>query len=131
MKTSEILRRAADEIRRRGWYQGEFAPRETVNFDDCPVCAWGAINAVQNGDPREWYVKDGPAYESVALHVLAATVGGSKYYSVPSWNDDPERTVEEVLDAFERAAQAADAAELEESGAPQAAELEEATSEPQ
>ena len=109
MKTSEVLRKAADEIRRRGWYQGEFAPIE-ADDDSCPVCAWGAINVAHSGDPRNWYVEGAPGEESPALQVLAIAATGDAFRSVPSWNDDPERTVEEVLDAFERAAVAAEAA---------------------
>lgn len=123
MKTSEVLRKAADEIRRRGWCQGEFMPPD-ANPDDCPVCAWGAVNVAENDDPREWYVKDGPGEESAALEYLQKAYR-DEFRSVPAWNDDPERTVEEVLDAFTRAAEAAEQTER----AAQAAELEESSGE--
>lgn len=96
MKTSELLRKAADEIRRRGWTQRSYGSDE-VNYKNCAVCALGAIHAViGNGDP--WYLGlegDG------ARNELARVVGEKLPHR---WNDAEGRTVEEVLDAFERAA---------------------------
>ena len=107
MKTSEILRKAADEIRRRGWYQGANGSSDR-DRENCPVCAMGAIRAtLSGGDP--WGRVD---FRWESLLVDAVAVAATASDSLHGWNDDPERTVEEVLDAFERAAQAA---ELEES----------------
>ena len=110
MKTSEVLRKAADEIRRRGWYQGDYGSDYSTPEAEktCSVCALGAVNAVV-GDGTPWYrayLQDGPRMD--AVKALEAVVGGK----VHDWNDEGATSVEEVLDAFERAAQAA---ELEES----------------
>ena len=104
MKTSEVLRKAADEIRRRGWHQGA----NGSNFGDkpnCSVCAVGAIRATLSG---------GDPFDSVDFRLESAlgdavAVAASASDSLHRWNDDPERTVEEVLDAFEKAAVAAEA----------------------
>lgn len=102
LKTSELLRKAADEIRRRGWHQGWYGS-SAADPMNCSVCAAGAIVAAELGDPYEMFTAD---YHK-ARGYLWRIVGG-----VSVWNDDPRRTVEEVLDVFEKAAVAA---ELEES----------------
>lgn len=109
MKTSELLRKAADEIRRRGWYQGGYGSDiSEEGFGSCKVCSLGAVNAASyNGDPWNGMLFKDTARERAIL-LLEESAGGT----LPHWNDAPGRTVEEVLDVFEKAAQAA---ELEES----------------
>lgn len=113
MKTSELLRKAADEIRRRGWFQGAYGdvdPDGETPLDEqmktCRVCAWGAVRSAANGSPYGW---EHDTATPVDRSILALT-GVIPIPSVPDWNDAPGRTVEEVLDAFERAAQAAETA---------------------
>lgn len=100
MKTSELLRKAADEIRRRGWRQEDFGSYE-VDHKNCPVCAWGAVNIVVNGDPWSADLDTETIIDWMATKLELGA-------SVPAWNDEIGRTVEEVLDAFERAAVAAE-----------------------
>lgn len=111
MKTSELLRKAADEIRRRGWWQGFYRELDPVSGQtvgteaDCKVCAWGALNVVIGGPPNA--VEEDHDYHSVrvALRYIKRVTG----VSTPTFNDTPGRTVEEVLEAFEKAAVAAEA----------------------
>lgn len=119
LRTSELLRKAADEIRRRGWWQGDFAQPYVGSGDEgdwyqnCPVCLWGAVNAAaQDGDPW-WRTRDERRDLGRAAQLVVKAGGGAADdegdYHVASWNDTEGRTVEEVLGAFEKAAQAAEA----------------------
>jgi len=101
MKTSEVLRKAADEIRRRGWHQGAMGS-SLVDRESCSLCAAGALNVVLGGDPWSYAL-----IGSDASRAMLDVTGASPL--IEDWNDDPERTVDEVLDAFERAAVTAEA----------------------
>jgi len=102
LKTPELLRKAADEIRRRGWTQDDFG--SSNDRDNCSVCAWGAINAAAYDDP--WDTGENGETESLADFVAKVNnIGGN---NLALWNDHPDRTVEEVLEAFEKAARAAE-----------------------
>lgn len=102
LKTSELLRKAADEIRRRGWHQGDYG-WSRMDPENCGVCSIGAIRAASSGTPWDPYFGGG------VFAPLKREIGT---WDIVGWNDKPGRTVEEVLDAFEKAAVAA---ELEES----------------
>lgn len=109
MKTSELLRKAADEIRRRGWHQGTYAA-EGGTLESCAVCSLGAISAAALGSPVAFADdRSTPATDRAILR-LAQAVAGPRAYGLHTvdWNDAEGRTVEEVLDAFERAAVAAE-----------------------
>lgn len=110
LKTSELLRKAADEIRRRGWYQGDYGS-DVSNFSTCAVCSMGAVRAVLSPTGDAWggtRTYSRLKAERAACTLVELAVGEI----LPNWNDAPGRTVEEVLDVFEKAAVAA---ELEES----------------
>jgi hypothetical protein len=96
MKTSEVLRKAADEIRRRGWHQGDYKNEATG-----AVCAYGALNIAESGSPYS----GGQSFRSrgYLLRVVKPRLG------LATWNDDPRRTKDEVLENFEEAAVAAEA----------------------
>lgn len=100
MKTSELLRKAADEIRRRGWHQGEYGDN-LLDPKGCRVCSLGAIRAAGSGTP---WGEVNQATQASARWLLKAT--GAMY--VDRWNDTDGRTVEEVLEKFEEAARAAE-----------------------
>jgi hypothetical protein len=102
VKTSEVLRKAADEIRRRGWHQTDYGS-DVVAFETCAVCSLGAVNTVVAGDPFAWATVNED--RDLAIAALMRSIDDER---VPDWNDTEGRTVEEVLDAFERAAQAAE-----------------------
>jgi hypothetical protein len=80
---SEIARsliEAKDYIQRNGWCQGDFSVGDSV-------CAVGALNAI--GD-----------YSDETIDALAMAIGGC---NIPLWNDVPERTLDDVLAAYDRA----------------------------
>lgn len=103
MKPSVVLRSAADVIRKRGWFQGWYGPyreyadgdRKVLRPKTCPVCALGAVRVAAGYAPDS----DDGRTEDAEAYLRRST----RTY-VDTWNDDPTRTVEDVLAAFEKAA---------------------------
>jgi hypothetical protein len=99
---ADVLQRAADLIARPGaWTQGEFARGKTgrpVKTRDCAVCLCviGAIDVASGARP-------GTEANDDALRVLAWEVGCS-LWDIAVWNDEPERTQEEVVAKLKEAA---------------------------
>jgi len=86
MTTADILERAQQALLTRGWTQG------TYGFDDgAPVCIAGAVMHVCGG------------FSLAALRVIAVLGETAGVRHVPTWNDTPGRTPEQVLDLFDRA----------------------------
>jgi hypothetical protein len=86
--TAKILYDAADLIDANGWCQ-----REMKSNQGC-YCAMGAINAVTLTPLRH------PAWDAVREEIF----GGS----ISSWNDHPDRTVDQVTTALRNAARTAE-----------------------
>lgn len=95
MTPAEVLRKAADVIRARGWRQHDYGE------ESGPVCAVGALNVAMGGDPWDDH---GPY---TAEERLRQFLGWGD--SVSRWNDARGRTVEEVIAALEKAASLAEA----------------------
>lgn len=93
MTTYEILRKAADVIRERGWHQGDY------EGPGGGVCAEGAINVVCNGTPNE---------SGETAHKARVVLASFLNNIINSWNDAPDRTVDEVIAALEEAAKRAE-----------------------
>ncbi|MGW1998533.1 DUF6197 family protein [Embleya sp. NPDC001921] len=104
-----VYRRAIQIIRINGWHQGGFVDVSApYPFVDCPVCAAGAIRLAVTGHPIQ---SQGSAVLEDAEQFLADHLGPSPAGAVSliaTWNDDPARTVDEVLAALESAAVAAE-----------------------
>ena len=101
MTAHEILIAAKAELLTRGWYQGAFE-----NPAAGGVCAIGALNCAVSGqaDMFEWsdVAEDVQRAHVRAWQLLESAIGcGSA--GVHVWNDDPARTPEEVLQAFDLA----------------------------
>lgn len=92
MKDSEIFREARNVLFERGWGTGHWG---TVDGDG-PVCLEGAVNCAAMLSLGEMLV------HSFAMNspVLREACGGLIPFS---FNDSPERTFDEVIDALERA----------------------------
>jgi hypothetical protein len=105
MLTSEILIRAKHELVTRGWHQGFYKSARTGR-----VCALGAINLAAT-EGRLWEIcRYEPEYDDPAVVAawglfdeVATGQPAMNGDHVPDWNDAPERTQQEVLDAFDAA----------------------------
>ena len=102
LKTSEILRAAADVIETRGLHKGYFYWGGRAS-DPGAVCMFGAINFAESGEA------DIGASDELNWSATAA-MGYGSLQSVVDWNDAPERTADEVRDALLEAAMRAEAA---------------------
>ncbi|MCO6011477.1 hypothetical protein NE236_41660 [Actinoallomurus purpureus] len=102
----KILLAAADIIEMNGWCQGDFldydeldaAHRQGIELplSACAVDIYGAINIAANGTPNRL---SEPGDHAVA--VLAAYLGvPAGICGVGGWNDDPDRTAEQVITAL-------------------------------
>lgn len=102
LKSSDVLLRSRDAIMDRGHCKGRFSD------DEGRVCARGALllaigSVRSNGEPGYWGVHDiwfwnAEAYLKRHLGLDDADL------AVPVWNNAPERTADDVLDAFFEAA---------------------------
>lgn len=86
----ETLKAAAEYISEHGWTQGEMSAR------DGSVCAAGAIAAVSGYDNGRSAARG--AFSGYLYH----TEGWS---SIADWNDQPDRTAEDVILTLKRAAE--------------------------
>lgn len=92
MKTSEVLRKAGDVLRKRGWGQHRYG-----NNDGGPRCVMGAVLVAAGKQSLD---DDSIVRESrLALADLVESTSGSP----AQWNDTAGRTVDEVLTAMDAA----------------------------
>ena len=105
---ADVLDEAAAVIRRNGWHQGYFfRGRDHGRPENCAVCTMGAINIAIFGKPvvsdlQQTAEQSQLGHDSyVAVEQFVNTAMG-----LGGWNDESDRTVEEVLAALEGAARA-------------------------
>lgn len=120
---ADLMRGGARYIQRYGWHQmSMFASDSGEAFP--PACAIGGIRAAVTGNPAPGYASCGesPAdlrlYERVlaefAAHLLVNNIAVDAYTAdtitdlpravIGDWNDEPERTAAEVIQALHDAA---------------------------
>jgi hypothetical protein len=99
MRASELLRKGAEEIERRGWTRDWFGD-DPDKPDTCRVCAIGGLRAAMTGDPFTSKVGD-PLFGEAREFLLRAIGNGR---SVVNWNDANGRTQADVLGLFSQAA---------------------------
>jgi hypothetical protein len=115
-QVTEVLRKAREVIEERGWCQG------MLTADNGNVCAMGALRQATHDIPLT--VKEACKLEEEAVKRMSKAAGthfyegesaeGAPYvyhvfdHEIPSWNDKPSRTVEDVLLMFKRAAEEGD-----------------------
>jgi hypothetical protein len=105
--TAAILYGAADHLSRHGWHQGGLRPFTGLYITPPPVCAGAAISVVAYGDIFGWLLDTstdpaGAAAKYFAQHLSKTTgVYGHDWVSIIGvWNDDPDRTVDQVITAL-------------------------------
>ena len=93
LTAAEVLSRARDVLAERGWHQGDYVNKETR-----AVCALGAIDVVVFRQPQwdPYADEDAKRVEDEAYRFLCAAAG-DPMRGIGQWNDDPSRTVEDVL----------------------------------
>jgi len=100
--TSEFFEGAIEHIEVHGWTQG----REVDHLGH--VCAVGALRRTTLRSLSLSFAVDQPKVHAYVLQIhnskIMELMGIGDYSSIPSWNDGPRRTREEVIDAFTRAA---------------------------
>jgi hypothetical protein len=100
MTPEQTLQQAADLIAQRGHHKGDY-----ICGDTGAVCALGAIQLAAYGFTLSLFGGTcPPATTDLTLEVtrlLEAEVGDN----VPTWNDHPDTTAEDVILALKKAAQ--------------------------
>lgn len=106
-RTAEDLKAAVRLLEKYGWIQGRLGGAKTG------FCSIGAINAATS---RNYFAADDKRFDPVQFvyrHRAAcrALIEAAEipFGQVADWNDDPERTKDEVLEAFRRAIEAEEA----------------------
>ncbi|MEU3052236.1 DUF6197 family protein [Streptomyces griseus] len=125
MTPEEALLKAADHIAEFGWHQGALYDHDALDRakadpdfpkiggfpfgwqEEAPSCAMGAVGIVVNGDAFKC-----DAVEGAAVELLRQSLGLRDHswpsdglmHPVAKWNDDPNRTAEDVILAMKKAA---------------------------
>lgn len=89
-----LISRAAQILRTGGWCQGDYS-----NYTTGEHCIVGALLAASTVEGQDAAYSRAKTLVRLAIGIYPDTGG-----SIPRWNDEPGRTVDEVLDALERAA---------------------------
>jgi hypothetical protein len=104
-EAAEVLDQAHDLLMVTGWCQGFFRK----GGSHCAVGAIAATLGQLDVDNNGYLEPPDLNRQHLAIQAVAATIPNPVYPADPAstvtvWNDDPERTVDEVLDAFRHAA---------------------------
>lgn len=114
--TARTLRDAAIYLRRHGWTQGQLFT--ALNVPTPAACAIGAVRIVVCGAADGIYIDDQAAQVGAALRAFASYLDDA-YYAwghndagelacpddvVGDWNDDDDRTADQVITALDDAA---------------------------
>lgn len=96
MTVAEYLQQARDVLMENGWVQGHYQD------DAGRVCMTGALRQIL-------YLTHDSSIFSAASYILTRTINSPAHLhlGVAEWNDRPQRTFTEVIDAFDRAILAA------------------------
>lgn len=107
----EIMTKGRSFIK-KGWCQGAMArsryKNQAVDFDHPNAnswCATGAVEAATECYKFYMYYNDVVACSHVSIGILENILGGE---NIVCWNDNKERTQQEVLDLFDRGIVAAE-----------------------
>lgn len=94
----------ANGLMKGGLYDTD-AAEEGLPREQCRVCAVGAIHTAVAGTPVIGLSEDGDLQPNVILADMArAALGKHVGHGVPAWNDNPDRTAEDVATAMRNTA---------------------------
>lgn len=99
---TKILIAAKDKLENVGWVQGQ---SQRYDWDTNKVIGYCALGAINVATDQLLYSRKGKAINQ-AVDCLQKAIGGAKY-SVVAYNDNIDRTKQEVLEAFDKAIQCA------------------------
>jgi hypothetical protein len=98
MKTSDVLRKAGDVLRERGWCQGTF-----IDGSRGPCCAWGAL-IVAGGIDGDRRPVERELLELIAIKpATRERLAGKGFNALPWWNDYKGRDASEIMEAIDAA----------------------------
>lgn len=103
------FRDAVQYIKTNGWFQGDWLDVDVLNSETfpegCKVCAMGAMAVVTGNTLGEAF--NNPVYIDMDtysfIRIKSMTDVEDQY--IGSWNDDPNRTVEDVIGFLETLAE--------------------------
>lgn len=103
MSPSDILNAAANRLKEKGWIQGGYANVEqslvhTSLSEIGPTDLVGAIRVVDGG----WWNHGSDDAKAEAKEAVRDAIGGG---SLGKWNDEDERTIDEVIGILRLAAE--------------------------
>lgn len=96
MTTADVLDAAADYLRSFGHFKGDFCDR-TMLSNKPPCCILGALSCVKTGEPIPSNIIHSNEYKAIVGHL---GLDPDEWTSLSVWNDRPERTADEVIDAL-------------------------------
>lgn len=91
MTPQEVCAKAAELIRQHGWMQGRFGDKRNG------YCLQGALNFAYDGRPR------GCRVPLEVVDLIGVHLPPSRWGNYVAWNDDPSRTIDEVLAVLDAA----------------------------
>jgi hypothetical protein len=100
-----LVRKAADVLEDRTWVQGKFGD------EDKGMCAITSIHFTATGSSKNAGTSAGPKLVRNTLATFAEWLkdaGFAEIPSVPTWNDQPDRTKNEVLQVMRKFADEVD-----------------------
>lgn len=105
-KASEVLQKARDYLAEPGhWYKGGYCNPD----DETQMCGFGACNFAATGTPKPTmeqglsFFDTGDALHKALNKLYPHSESPFRYHYYSIWQDEPERTLDEVLAVFDEA----------------------------
>lgn len=106
-----VLMDAVEVLRRNSHYKGGFYRRDSATpVQECPVCALGAILIAVEGVPQVpesgiWPEEAFEAAKVLSRSIYSPVVDSDPVERIAEWNDQLDRTPDEVMQAMTIAAE--------------------------
>ena len=96
--STDVLLRAAELLGEKGWCQG------TARDAEGHMCAIGALQAANDEVTQRWQSAEYRRAQDRLQDHLWGDELLTEAHTIPYWNDNPERTAEDVILALKRTA---------------------------